>query len=260
MKKDIHKLKLGVVSGGVSAEKDVCLMEGEEIYQLFKSNNFDIQHIIIDKDLSAACDKIIATKLDFAFLALTEDIPVQDMLDMMHIPYNGSSRMATSISIDKVLTKQLIESIGVLTPQYFYTRDKSGIEVFLNNVKKMKFPIVIKPGNLGTSIGISFVNSKEQLMPAIEQCLQYSNYILAEEFIDGVEVTIPMMGDNFIGIVEIHPEKKLYDNESKMDNLREQVCPSQLPKNVQDDVLKQAKQIYKILGCEGLVRIDGIIF
>ena len=259
MKKDMRNLKLGVISGGMSAEKDVCLMEGEEIYKLFKSNDFNIQHIIIDKDLSAAGDKIINAEFDFAFLALTEDVPVQDLLDMMHIPYNGSSRLATTVSMDKVLTKQLVQSIGVLTPKYFHTRNQSGMELFLSEVKKMNFPIVIKPGNLGTSIGISFVNSDEQLMPAIERCLQYSNYILAEEFIDGIEVTIPMMGDNFIGIVEIHPEKKLYDNESKIDNLREQICPSQLPEKIQNDILKQAKQIYKLLGCEGMIRIDGII-
>lgn len=255
-----HNLKLGVISGGESAEKEVCLMEGEEIYKLFKSNNFDIQHIIIEKDFPNACNQIMNKDFDFVFISLAEDVPVQDVLDMMHIPYNGSSVLATTISMDKVLTKQLVQSIGVLTPKYFYTRNQLGMELFLNNIKKLKFPIVIKPGNIGTSIGISFVNSDKQLMSGVEQCLKYSDYILAEEFIDGIEVTIPMMGDNFIGIVEIHPKKKLYDNESKMDNLREQICPSKLPKKIQDDILKQAKQIYNLLGCESLVRIDGIIF
>ncbi|MDP1706908.1 MAG: ATP-grasp domain-containing protein [bacterium] len=234
-------------------------MEGEEILQLFKLNNCNIENIVIEKDLSIAYDQIIKKDFDFVFLALTEDIPIQDLLDMMHIPYNGSSRLATTISMDKVLTKELVQSINVLTPKYFYTRDKFDVKLFMKNIKEMKFPIIIKPGNLGTSIGLSFINSSEQLISGIERCLRYSNYILAEEFIDGVEVTIPMMGDNFFGIVEIHSEKKLYDNESKMGDLREQICPSKLPKKIQDDILEQSKQIYKLLNCDGLVRIDGIV-
>ena len=260
MKEDIHKLKLGVISGGLSAEKDVCLIEGEEIYKLFKANSFNIQHIIIEKNLSTALNQIINANLNFAFLALTEDIPIQDVLDMMHVPYNGSSRLATTVSMDKVLTKKLVQSLGISTPPYHYVlNNKLNSKLFARSVRQMKFPLIIKPGNLGTSIGISFVNSVKQLKSSIDKCLKYSNYILAEEFIDGLEITIPMMGDDFFGIVEIHPEKKLYDNESKIDNLREQICPTQLSNEIQKIIFDQANQIYKLLGCEGLIRIDGMI-
>jgi D-alanine-D-alanine ligase len=259
MELDVKNLRFAVISGGISPEREVCLMEGEEIYKLFKSIDLNVKHIIVDNNLDKACEEIINNKFDFAFISLTEDLPIQDLLETLHIPYNGSPRMPTAISIDKILTKIIVKGLDILTPNYCYMKHISDMELFMENASKLRFPVVVKPGNLGTSIGIYFVNSYEQLRSAVEKSLEYSNYIIAEEFIDGTEVTIPIMGDDFVGIVEIHPEKTLYDNDSKMNNLRKQICPSNLPVNLQNDLLEKAKTIYKSMGCKGLARIDGIV-
>ena len=140
MKKDIHDLKLAVISGGLSTEREVCLMEGEEIYQILKINNLNVRRIIVNENLSSACTEILNEKFDFAFLALTEDVPIQDVLDMVHVAYSGSPRLATSISMDKVLTKQLVQSIGVLTSPYLCAREEQGVEHFIKDIlKKLKF-------------------------------------------------------------------------------------------------------------------------
>lgn len=261
MRKDIQDMSIGVIMGGISPEKDVCRIEGEEIYNILYEHDINVVKIILDNELTTCYRSLAKKKLDFAFLALTEDIPIQDVLDMFGIPYSGSDRLTTTLSMDKVLVKQLVQSWGMKTPKCVYLRPDMERDAFVNSItKQLNFPIVLKPADLGTSVGVSFIQKKQRIKQCVDSCLSYSRYLLAEEFIDGTEVTIPMMGDNFWGIVEIHPtQRKTYDYRAKMDNFRKQIYPSTLPQRVQKQIKSQTEKIYELLGCKGLVRIDGIV-
>lgn len=245
--------------GGTPAEREVCMLEGQEIYHILQKNGFNVTKIILEDDLKACYREICLAGLDFAFLSVPEDVPVQDVLDMVGVAYNGSARLATALCMDKILTKQLVESYGARTPRYAYYAPGIEVSTFMRATGKLQFPLVLKPANLGTSVGLNFARSIEELEPNLQKTLQYSKQVLAEEFIEGTEITIPMMGEKFFGIVDIHPFGKMYDNRAKMDSLRKQVFPSRLPHGMQENIISQAGTIYEALGCAGLIRIDGIV-
>jgi len=264
---DLFELKYAVILGGLSVERDVCLLEGEEIFQILSKQGISVKKIFIDGDLAQAYKILSSDHIDFAFLSVPEDLPIQDVLEMLHIPYTGSSRLPTALCMDKVLTKRLVESLGIETPsfasqKFFVDKDYSPqIAQFKKEIiSKLHFPCVVKPANLGTSIGIRVVQDEEALGPAIENCLEVSSSILVEEFIEGREITLPMMGNDFFGVVEIQPTKNnFYDNTAKMDNLRTQICPAELESEMYTLIKQKAHTLYTYFNCKGLIRIDAIL-
>jgi len=264
---DLFELKYAVIMGGLSPERDVCLLEGEEIFQLLTEQGMSVQKIFIESDLFEAYKILASSHIDFAFLSVPEDLPIQDILEMFHIPYTGSRRLPTALCMDKVLTKHLVQSLDIDTPafvskKFFEDRDYAPqIAQFISEIlSELSLPCVVKPANLGTSLGIHVAQTKEDLASALEQALEYSSYILVEEFIEEREITIPMMGSDFFGVVEIVPTKSpIYDNTAKMDNLRTQICPAELDEDMYKKIKATATRLYTYFNCKGLIRIDAIV-
>ena len=264
---DLFALKYAVIMGGLSAERDVCMLEGEEIFQILSEQGIEVKKIFIDGDLFEVYKILSSTHIDFAFLSVPEDLPIQDLLEMLHIPYTGSKRLPTALCMDKVLTKRLVQSLGIITPRFVagkFIEDENyspQIAQFKAEILAgLQFPCVVKPANLGTSIGITIVKSQKELVSAIEMALDYSSSLLVEEFIEGREITIPMMGTDFFGVVEIRPTKSsIYDNTAKMDNLRTQICPADFSDDMYKTIKEQANTLYTYFGCKGLIRIDAIL-
>jgi len=261
--------KVGVLMGGRSAEREVSLRTGEAIYNALKTKGYPAVKIDVGFDV---VEKIKEEKIELAFLALHgkygEDGTIQGMLEMLDIPYTGSGLLASALSIDKIATKKILLLEGLPAPRYMLVErgeaEVVGLEVKAGQIEReMGLPVVVKAPTQGSTIGISFVHKKEDLVPALELAYRYDPVALVEQFIEGVEVTASVLGnDNPVALplIEIVSATGVYDYESKYTpGLSNHIIPPRIPGEQQKAAKELAVRTFKALGCRGLARIDFII-
>ncbi len=253
---DFKSLKIGVLGGGVSGERDISLLSAKEVYKSLVSGGSDVVFIDISTSGEEEVKELIsAHNLDVAFIALHgefgEDGKIQRILDSMNIVYTGSGPKASLLAMDKILSKKIFSDNNIKTPDFFVCSDSKNIPDNIN------YPIVVKPHFCGSSLGVSIVRDSGFLKEAIEKAFSYAPKIILEEYVEGRELTVGILGDEALAVVEIIPKKGHFDFEAKYTKGESSfVVPAKLDSVVYKRTQSIALAAHKILGCEGFCRVD----
>ena len=261
-------LKIAVVCGGFSTEREVSLRSGKAVYDSLCHKGYKNVNLF---DLTKEnVVELLKLEIDIVYLALHgkggEDGSIQGLLDLAGIPYTGSNVATSAICMNKILTKRFLCSANFPTAQFVTIckediKNKKQLEETL--IAKFGFPMVIKAPSQGSSIGVTIVKERDNLFNSIVQTFQYEDEVLVERFIEGVEVTLPILGNNELLIlpeVEIETTNDFYDYEAKyVKGESQHIIPARISEGIRDNLRDLGQSIYKSIGCRGLSRIDFII-
>lgn len=261
-------VKVLVLMGGTSAEREVSLRSGHSVAKALVKAGYKVETLDFNKD---NISKIIDLAPDVVFIALHgengEDGKVQGLLDILEIPYTSSGPTASAIGMNKILTKKILYLDDIPTADFITIN----LDDFLNNknnliseiTDKLGFPVVVKAPNQGSSIGTYIVKDEVLLVEAIDSAFAYDQEILVEKFIDGIEVTASILGNNTIEVlplIEITSVNEFYDYESKYtQGMCEHIIPARINAKLAQNIQELSQRVYKLLGCKGFARIDFMI-
>lgn len=261
----LNNYRIGVICGGVSAEKDVSLRSGENIYQALLRLGLNAVKLEVKEDV---VQQIQAAKIDLAYIALHgkfgEDGCIQGLLQMLDIPYTGSGVLASAIGMDKVATKRMLIANGLNTPAFEVICNLTLQADLQRVITNMSFPMMIKPASEGSSIGISILNNEAELKTAACELFNRYDKIFVEEFVKGKEVTtgVIMTGGipEALPILELKPVNEFYDYDAKYTKGKTDfILPANLEPSIYAKVQAHAVKVYSTIGCEGAARIDSIV-
>mgnify|MGYP001231626025 CR=1 FL=1 len=252
------KKKILVLCGGISKERLVSLETGKEVAKELKKNGYKV--IISEPNIDLS-KKIKLNKPSIVFNALHgqfgEDGYIQTIMESQKIPYTHSGVLASSIAMDKEISKKIFIKNKILTPKYIkFTFKKDEPNIIKKIEKKLKFPVVIKPINEGSSVHV-YICSKKNIIKNLKILSMY-NEILIEEFIAGREIQVAIMGNKKLGAIELKPKRKFYDYEAKYNpNANtEHIIPVNLSKKNLKKITDIASKAHRVVGCRGVTRSD----
>ena len=257
---ELKEKVIGVLMGGMSAEREISMKSGKAVSNALIGLGYNIREIDVTRE---SIGRLADEELDIAFIALHgrfgEDGTIQGMLEMMRIPYTGSSHTTSAVALNKLITKQLMKYNNIqVTPFEAITIDEyreSGCTKFIDNI-----PVVVKPINEGSSIGISIVKSAQQLKPALDLAFTYDDTVLVEKYIKAREIQVGVLNNKPLGIIEIVPKNEFYDFDAKYsDGGAKHIFPAPLDVAVHDMLMERALMVHKILGCSGATRVDFLL-
>jgi len=250
--------KIGVLYGGLSAERDVSLKSGTAVHQALVAQGYHAVAIDVGYDLA---DVLKTEQIEAAFIALHgrygEDGCVQGLLELLQIPYTGSGVLASALAMHKLYSKQTFAANGILTaPFRCYRR---GVEVRLADLP-FGLPLVVKPVQEGSSVGVSIVKEAAQLAVALELAFRHDEEILIEQYIKGQEVQVGILDNRPIGAIEIVPKNEFYDFEAKYtDGMAEHIFPARLDAALYEKAQQIGLAAHRSLGCKGYSRVDLLV-
>ncbi len=250
--------KIGVLFGGLSAEREVSLKSGAAVYQALVAQGHNAVAIDVGRDLA---DVLKREGIEVAFIALHgrygEDGCVQGLLELLRIPYTGSGVLASALAMHKLYSKQVFAASGILTaPFRCYRR---GETVRLADLP-FTLPVVVKPVQEGSSVGVSIVREEAGLAQALELAFYHDDEILVEQYIKGQEVQIGILDDSPVGAIEIVPKNEFYDFEAKYtDGMAEHIFPARLEPSLYEKSLQIGLAAHRALGCKGYSRVDLLV-
>ena len=255
----MKKNRAVVLMGGISAERAISLITGKACSLALKKMGYKVFQVDAKGNFSK---KIKILKPNFIFNALHgkfgEDGFVQQILENLKIPYTHSGVISSSIAMDKVLSKFIFKKSKILTPKYFVLNQRSKSNV-KNQIKKnkLKFPLVFKPTNEGSSIGVSICKKYDQLIEIIRRNKKYKD-VMIEQYVPGQEIQVAVMGSKPLGAIELRPKRKFYDYKAKYSKSAktQHIMPASISKKKYIEVLKIAKKAHKKIGCRGITRSD----
>jgi D-alanine-D-alanine ligase len=257
--------KVGVLYGGRAAQREVTLMSGAGVLAALRAKGVDAHGFDpAEQDLA----QLAAQKFDRVFIALHgrygEDGTLQGALEQLGIPYTGSGVMACAISMDKIMTKRIWLSHGLPTPRFMTLDKNAGAEQLRGVAEELGLPLMLKAPHEGSTIGISKVESPEAMQAGFDDCARYDDTVLAEAFISGRELTVPVMGAGrdarALPVVEIRAPQGNYDYEHKyFSDDTEYLCPAPLDQALTARIQALAVQAYNALGCAGWARVDFML-
>lgn len=261
------KEKVLVIMGGTSTEREVSLRSGAAVTKALTEAGYEAIPFDIQPD---NVDKIKEINPDVAFLALHgkggEDGTIQGLLEWMNIPYTGPGVASSAICMDKNLTKKVLCESGVTTPEFMeYEKiDGKSLESVKQDVlARLGLPVVVKSPSQGSSIGVVMVNKEEDFIGAVEECFKYGDKVLFEEFVDGIELTVPILGNDeltVLPVIEIESENEFYDFESKYtQGMCRHIIPARIDEKTKKSVEEMAKKAYRAAMCKGISRVDFIV-
>lgn len=249
--------KVAVVMGGWSAEREVSLMSGQQVFDSLTSAGVDAHAVDAGRDIVAVLND---GRFDRAFLIVHgrggEDGIVQGALELAGIPYTGSGVLASALCMDKWRAKGLVSLRGVVTPQ---AREVFSLEEAEQAASDIGYPVVIKPTSEGSSIGVSMVDEASQLTTAFNEAHRYGP-VLVEQRMSGIEVTAGIIGDVALPLVSMKGANEFYDYKAKYiadDTVYE--CPVQLPAEVVSTIQSMALTAFSALNCRGWGRVDFML-
>jgi D-alanine-D-alanine ligase len=248
--------KVAVLYGGHSSERNISLVSGKRIYESLTRQN--IPSILIDTQDHNLIKKLNDKSISHAFIAVHgkggEDGRLQALLEFLQIPYTGSDVKSSSISIDKYKSKLIWQSIGVTTPQGELITQTSDLSKYHNYL-----PAFIKPCEEGSSIGVSKVNQVDEIYYAYQQANKYNKDILIEKFIEGRELTVGILNNKPLPILQIESARNFYDYEAKYNtSSTKYILDKELTTSQQQKINKLAISAFNSLGCSGWGRVDLI--
>ena len=252
------KKKILIISGGISKERLISLDTGLQVAKELKKNGYKVKISEPDNQLARNIDqfkpKIIFNALHGQF---GEDGYIQTILEGFKIPYTHSGMMASALAMDKEISKKIFIKNKISTPKFIkYSYDKNNLDLIKIIEKKLKFPVVLKPINEGSSVNV-FICTKKNISKVLKLLESYKQIII-EEFIAGREIQVAIMGGKKLGAIELKPKRKFYDYRAKYDvkAKTEHIIPVELSKNKLDEVMNMALKAHKVIGCKGVTRSD----
>ena len=256
------KKKVLILSGGISKERLISLDTGLQVAKELKKNSYEVKIFEPDNELGK---NIKTFKPDVIFNALHgqfgEDGYIQTILETFKIPYTHSGIIASSIAMDKEISKKVFIKNNIRTPKYFtYSYDLSIQDLIKKIEKKLKFPVVVKPLNEGSSVHV-YICRKKNIKKIISSIKNYKKIII-EEFIGGREIQVAIMGNKKLGAIELKPKRKFYDYEAKYNvNAKTQhIIKIDLPTKKVNEVMNMAFKAHKAIGCRSITRSDFKFF
>ncbi|MGG1400350.1 D-alanine--D-alanine ligase [Bacillus salipaludis] len=251
-------MRVGVIMGGVSSEKQVSLMTGEEMMVQLDKNKYEIVPIQLDhkEDLVEK-----AKNLDVALLALHgkygEDGTIQGTLETLGVPYTGSNVLSSSLCMDKNISKKIIRYEGVQTPDWIHLTNME--ELNMDELDKMGYPVVVKPNSGGSSVGVKIVYDQDSVTSAIAEVFKWDTEVVIEKCIKGEEITCSILDGQLLPLISIRHKGEFFDYTSKYDDAATIEEVVELPPETQTKVSTTAMTCYKALKCSVYARIDMMI-
>lgn len=251
-------MKIGVLMGGISSERDISIQSGKAVLEALKKLGKDAFEIMIDHKTDVF-EK--AKGYDFIFIALHgqfgEDGNVQAILEMMNIPYSGCGVLTSALCMDKMQSKRVLRSEGIKVPKGMLFCQGDSLQDVIRVMGD--FPYVIKPNRGGSSIGTFIVRNHKELEISMKQALNYDQEVLVEEYIKGAEYTIPMLEGNVLPIMEIIAEHSFFDYTCKYQEGKAVEKEAKLESSLYNEMVWVGEQCWKIFKCKSYVRIDIMV-
>ncbi|KPV56709.1 D-alanine--D-alanine ligase [Paenibacillus sp. A3] len=254
-------MKIGVVMGGISSEREVSLQTGQEMIHHLDRSRYQVVPIVIDQraDLIA---QVQQAGIDLALLALHgqygEDGTVQGALETLGIPYTGSGVLASSLCMNKQLSKMLLKAVGVHTPAGLCWQGMDQYDP--HAMEQLGYPVIVKPNMGGSSIGIQLVHNEKELLPAVREACSLGQAILIEPYIKGTELTCSIVDGEVLPIIGIRPaHSEWFDYKAKYEDGGAEEKVIQLPPVIEQRVREAALASYRLLRCKVYARVDMIL-
>jgi len=265
------RMKVAVLMGGPSEEHGISLKSGRGVVDALLRRRWAVVPVVIPKPLTIqeACEFVERTlreiDAELAFIALHgtfgEDGMIQGICETRHIPYTGSDPQASRLGIDKVASRRWFQDAGLLVPRWRVLETGSvstGIADALPS--GWSYPVVVKPINQGSSLGVSIVRRDEDLWPALREAARFGSHALMEEFVEGRELTVGVLGETPLPVVEIRPRQPFFNFTAKYTSGEtDYVVPAVLPPATAQRVQSSALTAHRAIGCRHLSRTDLIL-
>ena len=256
-KKGMKRKRVGVLMGGMSAEREVSLASGKAILEALLARGYDACSVEADERLAR---RLVDQKIEVAFIGLHgrlgEDGAVQGLLEIMRIPYTGSGVLASALGMNKVASRKIFMLHGVPVPPHIVLK-KADREIFDKSKLPFPLPMVVKPSQEGSSVGVTIVSEDGQISGAMDRAFEYDPEILIEEYIPGREIGVGILDDVALGAIQIVPKVQFYSYQAKYtEGLAEHLLPAPLPPEDYKKALGLGLTAHRLLGCEGATRVD----
>jgi D-alanine-D-alanine ligase len=262
-------MRIAVLMGGMSPERDVSLRSGRAVAEGLRSRAHEVKVIdVFDADgdrwraYSRALENRDVCDAEVVFLALHgdegEDGTVQAFLETLGKPYTGSGVLASALAMDKIMSKRIFDFGGIPNPEWAVVEPLDGEPVAAAQAERVGgWPVVVKPVDQGSTVGISIVRAPGDLRSALALARSYSGRVLLERYVAGRELTVAVLGEEPLPLVEIVPEGGFYDYECKYTKGKSRyVCPAELGAEDTRGIQDLSLRAYRLLGCEGFARVD----
>lgn len=257
---------IGVLMGGISGEREVSLRSGNGVLESLRKQGYKAVGIDVNSDVA---ERLKREGVEVAFLALHglggEDGRIQGLLEWMCIPYTGSGVLASAVSMDKIITKCVLEMQGIPTPKGVVFNPAASPEIEARRVlDTIGLPAILKPSAEGSSLGVEIIHEAAALAPAVAKLLAVYPRSFAEQYIVGRDVTVGVVGFGeavrAVPVLELRPKNEFYDFEAKYTaGMTEFLCPAPLSPEDTAEVQELALRTHHALGCRGVSRTDVVI-
>ena len=270
----MNKIRLGVIYGGKSGEHEVSIMSADSVINAIDTEKYDITRIFISKEgwWTIAGQPLnpwdLRSYIDFALPILHgpngEDGTVQGLLKLAGMPYGGCDVLGCSVTMDKIVAKKVFAAEGLRQAPYIAFTDADPVEDVIERAcSELRFPMFVKPSNMGSSVGITKAHDRDELKDAIALAAKYDSRLLIEQGIDAREIESAVMGNNVLvcgEVGEIVPGAEFYDyNDKYFDGNSQLLIPAPITEAQKKEVLNVAKRAYKACGCSGFSRVDFLM-
>ena len=273
----VTKKRIGVLMGGLSAERDISMRSGLAIYQNLQEMGYDAALIDVGRDIANVIKK---EKVKIAFLALHggigENGSIQGLLETLGLTYTGSGVLASALAMDKEASKKIFAYHGLPIAPFMVVRKVKGLKKGKAKAVKAKvpgvfdypdfpapsfdLPWVVKPVSEGSSIGVTIVKEEAELVPCLEKTFSLNSKVMIEKFIKGKELHIGVIGNRVLGGVEVRPSLEFYNYEAKYTSgLTDYIIPPEVDEAVYENARELALKAHMALGCSGVSRVDFMI-
>lgn len=251
-------MKVGVVMGGVSSEREISLKSGNSIMENIDKNKYEVVKVVLDSK-EEAIDKLRG--LDFALLALHgkfgEDGTIQGVLETLGIPYSGCGTLSSSVCMDKDMSKKALKACDIRTARWYTVWDVKEINYDL--IEEYGYPVVVKPNSGGSSVATFVVQSKDEIEGCVAEALKWDNEVMIEEYIKGDEITCPVIEGELFPVLAIKPKSSFFDFASKYNDGGADEFIIELNEELHKEVESMALATYKALKCSVYARVDMIV-
>ena len=248
-------MKIAILMGGPSTERDVSLRTGQAVALACRELGHDTVELSFRNNYQKFLQELRLADIVFNGLHGTvgEDGIIQAWMDKNNILYTGSGALSSALCMNKDKSKNVARNLGLLTPDWEIIHG-------IDDVVSFHTPLVIKPNNQGSTVGLSIVRNIGDKAAAIDEAMKYSDNIIVEKYIPGREITLAILGEDVLPIVEIRSSHELYDYECKYTpGMSEYICPAVLDHNLTKDIQKNTEKIFKALDCRAYGRADYLL-
>ncbi len=257
IKKYFQDKRIAIIMGGWSQEREISLETGKAVRKALIEEGINV--LAIDVDRKEFTTKLKEEKIDYVFIALHgtfgEDGTVQAILELMELPYSGSGVLCSALAMNKVFSKCFFSFNNIPTPEYKVVKKGDILQE-----PDLKLPVIVKPSMQGSAVGVTKVFETKDLYVALNRAFQYGSEVLIEKYIQGKEISVGILGEMILPVIEIVPKGDFYDYEAKyVPGMSSHILPAALDKTTYNQAQQYAKKVYSGFNCRGAVRVDMMV-